>query len=556
MHNPGGQRMTGSDEATAGAQEIPRRSRALIPPALDPQPLDPSADPLGNEPRERGRSAVRSGLTPDGRLKAGPLAGLGLGTAIWVLSWPILVESVLNSLVGLTDTILAAGLDDGGAGADAIGGASYLLWFIGLVVMAVGIGATALVSRAMGAGRKAVARAVFGQALVLAVGCGVVTGGLVAALTPLLPHVLNMSPAASAGFRTFLLINALGVPFTAVMFCGIACLRGAGDSRRPLLAMVIVNIFNMIVSWSLAGVDLRTTRLVDGVPINVVLLHNPFEFHLGITGIAIGTATAQAVGAAVVLVMMRRGVSGVNLMARRLRPHAHTIMRVGRLAWPNFLEMFGMWIGNFATILMVGWMAGAAGGLLGAHIVTIRIEAFSFLPGFAMGTAAATLAGQYLGAGDAALARRAVLVCMAVAVAQMGVAGTALVLWPRAITGLITGQEAHLHVVPTLLMITGSVQIPFAVSIVIRSALRGAGDVKAAMWLTWITTYGTRLPLAYALSGVEIPLPGGGVIPNPFPRWFENGLVGMWVGLCAEVVVRAVVFSARFASGAWSRLRV
>jgi Na+-driven multidrug efflux pump len=98
------------------------------------------------------------------------------------------------------------------------------------------------------------------------------------------------------------------------------------------------------------------------------------------------------------------------------------------------------------------------------------------------------------------------------------------------------------------------VQVPFAVSLVLRGALRGAGDVKAAMVLTWVTTYLLRLPMVYMFSGVNLPLPGGGIFENPFPwHW---GLTGVWVGLCAEIVIRAALFWARFAQGKWARARV
>jgi Na+-driven multidrug efflux pump len=127
-------------------------------------------------------------------------------------------------------------------------------------------------------------------------------------------------------------------------------------------------------------------------------------------------------------------------------------------------------------------------------------------------------------------------------------------LFPRQITGLVSSQPIHLEIVPQLLFITGTIQIPFAVAIVLRSALRGAGDVKVVMWITWITTYGIRLPLAYALSGADIPLPGGGAEHNPF--WSGGGLAGLWIGLCIEIVLRAAMFLWRFVQGGWLSMRV
>jgi Na+-driven multidrug efflux pump len=112
--------------------------------------------------------------------------------------------------------------------------------------------------------------------------------------------------------------------------------------------------------------------------------------------------------------------------------------------------------------------------------------------------------------------------------------------------------------VPRLLRVTGVVQVPFAIGIVLRTALRGAGDAKAVMWLTWITTYGVRLPLAYLFSGVDIHLPawlGGGMIVNPCGIG-RGGLVWLWIALCCEIVVRCVVFTVRFAREEWMRARV
>ncbi|MBX3317199.1 MAG: MATE family efflux transporter [Phycisphaeraceae bacterium] len=514
-------------------------------PALNPESIDPSEELTLSPARTR-----PSGLTSDGRLRAGRLAGLTMRQAIWILSWPILAESFLNSMVGLTDTVLAAGL--GEQETDAIGAAAYMMWLMGLVVMSVGMGATALIARSVGARRMAVANAVLGQSLVVAIVAGVATGLIVAITTPATASMMNLSGDGATAFRDYILIVSCGMPLMSILFTGIACARGVGDSIRPLWIMVVVNAVNIVVSWILSGVDWNTLSS-DGT--RSVVLANPFPFELGIKGIALGTIASQAVGAVMVLWMASRGTWGIRLRARRLRPHWHTIRRIVRIGLPNLFETFGMWIGNYAIMLFVG-LIGAAGvsGAMGAHIVAIRIEAFSFLPGFAMGAAAATLTGQYLGAGSPAMARKAIWICTLIACTTMGLSGLFFVIFPRLITSLFTPIESHLTLVPALLIISGCVQIPFAASIVWRSALRGAGDVKAVMHLTWWTTYAVRLPLAYLLSGVEIPLPGGRILPNP--SGMEPSLAWLWVGLCAEIVVRAGAFGWRFLRGGWERGRI
>jgi putative MATE family efflux protein len=536
---------------TPGAGSSRARAQRHAAPGSAAESVAPGVESVEIAPRPTS-SRRGQGLTADGRLKTGRLAGLTMGSAILALAWPVLVDSVLNSLVGLTDAVLAAGMSE--AAADAVGTAMYNLWFVGLFFIALDVGATALISRSIGAGKLAVASAALGQTMLLALVAGGTLGTLVALLTDPVAALVGMTPDAANSFRTYMHIIAFDVPFMALLYAGIACLRGAGDTFRPMRAMIVVNIVNAFAAWSLAGVDFKITRIEGGQAVAHTLLHNPFGFNMGVAGLALGTLIAHATGAAIILFTLARGTHGMRLRRRRLKPHAVTLRRIVRVGLPNLYETKGMWAGNYLILLMVGWLGA---GFVGAHNLAIRIEAFSFQPGFAMGIAAAALAGQYLGAGSVFAARRAVLTCTAIASAMMGLMGVAFILEGQQIVGLLSGQPTHLHVVPKLLFITGLSQIPFAVSLVFRQAMRGAGDVKSVMWLTWLTTYGVRLPMAYIFSGVNIPLPhsfGGGVLKNPFG--FEPSLAGLWIGLCSEIVIRALAFTARFLHGGWAHKRV
>jgi putative MATE family efflux protein len=348
-------------------------------------------------------------------------------------------------------------------------------------------------------------------------------------------------------------IVAGGVPAVTILFSGIACCRGAGDAVRPMLTMLLVNIVNVVVSFGLSGVDFALTSVgPDGGVVARTILANPFGLSFGVRGIALGTLAAWWVGAIAMIILLARGTHGLRLRSRRL------IRRLVRIGVPNFLETFGMWVGNFLTVLLVGWMGVEA--LYGTHIVAIRIEAFSFLPGFAMATAAATLAGQYLGAGSPALARTAIIRCTTIAAAIMCSMGAAFILIPTEIVGIFSRQASHLEVAPRLLMICGFAQLPFAVAIVVRGALRGAGDTRVVMVITLVSTWLIRLPLAWLFSGVDIPAPGGGVLlanPAPLQTHFEiHPLVGLWIGLCSEMALRPCLFLVRFFQGGWQRLKV
>jgi len=504
----------------------------------------------------------------EGRIRSGRLAGLSMWTAIWVLSWPVLIESFLNALVGLVDTTLAASLSE--AATDAVGAASYFLWFIGLVGMAIGVGVTAMISRSMGKGRVAAANAALGQAAQLAVYAGAATAVMIFALAPAIADLLAMRGESREMAIDYLRILAFGVPAQTLLLSSIAACRGAGDALKPLKIMVVVNAVNIVVSFALSGANVGFTSVNDaGEAVTNVVVPAVGTFGYGLTGIAWGSVIAWYVGAALMLLTLVRGTHGLRLMAKRLKPHASTMRRLVRVGTPNFFETFGMWFGNFLIIFLVGRIAsgayaGGAGaeqtGLLGSHIVSIRIEAFSFLPGFAMSMAAATLAGQYLGAGSPGLARLAIQRCTVIAAAIMAMFGVAFITIPERIVGVFSQQATHLELSPDLLFICGITQIPFAIAICVRGAMRGAGDTRVVMILTLVSTYLVRLPLAWLATGVVLEF-GDVTIPNPDPLRTVLGvdihpLVALWLALCSEHVIRCVLFLLRFAHGGWKDAKV
>ena len=492
-------------------------------------------------------------LTEDGRLTTGRLKGLTMNGAMFVLCWPVLVESILNWLVGATDTVISTGLSV--AASDAIAPAAYFAWFIGLIGMALGIGATAMVSRSVGKGRFAVAGAAIGQMYLLALVLGTLTGAGIGLAVPVIGQMMSLEPFTMDAFTIYMTITALGVPSTSLLIAGVSCLRGAGATLSALGAMAIVNVVNIGLSWLLSGVE-------------ILGLTSPLETTYDIAGIAIGTVAAHTIGAIWVRYLLHRGVGGVRLTARRLVPHWHTMRRVLRVGLPNFFESLGMWAGNFILIMIVGAIGvqSAAEGTLGAHMIAIRLEAISFLPGFAIGTAIATLVGQYLGAGSPKLARIAITRATFITSGIMGFFGLCFIFFPLTLTRMFSDIKAHEDLVPSLVVLCGFIQIPFAIAMVTRSAMRGAGDSTAVMWITWITTYAVRLPLVYLLSGVEITLPLGWLgglgfdvadsvtIQNPLG--LEPSLWRVWLAMCIEIAVRGVLFFMRFSSGRWAEAKV
>lgn len=466
----------------------------------------------------------------EGTIRSGKLAGRSLRAGIWILAMPVLVQQLAAAFLGLVDKILAGNLpaEIVVPALDGLGIASYVGWFVGIAMTGLGIGGQAIIARAIGAGDLAEAKRGLGQAIALSVVWGFVVGLGMWALAPLVAALCGLGAPADAFCVGYIRILACGMPFCGVMMVGSMCLHGAGETTKPAVIAVGINVVNIGFSWMLSGAD---------IAIGSLSITNPFSFDLWVNGIAIGTALSYLVGAVLIIAVLVRGVKDLHLERPELSLDRSMAPRIVRIGVPSFLEGISMWTVNLLVLILIGHLADD--GLQGAHIIAVQWEAFSFLPGFAIGTAAGALAGQYLGAGNPRMARRAVVVCTAMACVVMGLLGVVFMVAGTPLTKVISTEAIHLEMVPKLLFIAGVTQVFFAITMVVRQGLRGVGDTKWTLFITTVSSYGVRLPAAWLLGIV-----------------FGLGLPGIWLGLCGEFLVRAALFTARFLHGGWSRVRV
>ena len=452
----------------------------------------------------------------------GHLAGLSLPRQVFVLAiWPLL-EQCLAFLVGMVDLMLAGRLEPeltAVSATDALGTAGYVGWLMGMIHGSVGVGATALIARAVGGRHRRLANGALGQALLLGLGSGLLVAGMIFTAAPGIGWLVGLDDAALDLCTTYLRTVALAAPASAILLVGNAALRGAGDTRSPFLIMMVVNLVNI------------------GASILLVFGPEPIGGH-GVQGIAAGTAIAWCVGAVIGLVVLSRGWGGIRLHLHRLRPHWHTSRRILRVGVPHLFEgVLGMWLGNFIVLKIVG--ALDIPGAIGAHMIAIRFESASFLPGFALGVAAAALCGQYLGLGDPHRAARAVNLAWLYAAVLMTAIGVLFLVIPRQLVSIVSDAPALVDQAVTPLRICGPIQIFFATQAVLATALRGAGDTRTTLLVTAGSTLLIRVPAVY-IVGIML----------------GYGLNGIWIALCAELSFRSLIFAWRFRHGGWKKVQV
>ena len=507
--------------------------------------VDSAASP--EDPMSATAVAIEQEALPDDEaiIKAGRLAGKSMSQAIWILALPVLLQQTMAAGVGFVDKLLAGNLptDIARPAMDGVGIGSFVGWFIGIAMTGLGVGGQAIIARGMGSGELRESQSALRQSMILSISWGVLVGVLMILLAEPLARYSNLSPQATEACVTYVRTLALGLPFCGVMMVGGMCLHGAGEAHKPFQIAVWVNIVNCVASWLISGVEIGAFGATIPNPSPL----DPTKW--GVFGIAAGSSLSYAVGAWLTWRVLRAGVKDLRLESAGGRSifaiDTEMAWRIVKVGVPNFFEGLAMWAVSLFILGFIG-QAAARGigtdskeGLVGAHIITVQWEAFSFLPGFAMGTAAGALAGQYLGAGSTRLARIAIWRCTLIGIAIMGVMGVVFILLGRPLTAIISSDPLHLEVVPKLLMIAGFAQGFFALAMVVRNGLRGVGDTKWILGITVISCFAIRLPLAWYL-GVHL----------------GHGLVGIWWGLMIELSLRGLFFLARFRYGAWETVKV
>lgn len=436
-------------------------------------------------------------------------------TVIW-LALPVMGEQVLNACVAWNDQFLAGLL--GKSATASVGFAAYLSWFISMMFALVGTGATAIVARAIGAGRRDEAQRETNQAVLLGAMLGVAGFLLVRRLAWWVAGLLALSPETTAMAARYLLIDSIAYPIEAVTFVGAACLRGAGDTRTPMAVLGFVNIVNIAVSWLLA-----------------------FTLGWGVDGIAWGTVTGRFVGGVLMLYVLTRKRPELRLSRAALRPDFSLIARTLRIGVPAAVDGALMFGGHFAFINIVTRSGGAfdSDTLMAAHMIGIRIESLSYLPATAWGMAAATLMGQNLGAGSAQRARLCANEALRQTVILLSLNGLLYLTCAPWLYRILTSDAGVIACGVPALRALGLVQPALAVLIIYIWSLRGAGDTAFPMMFTFIGMVFLRIPVAY-LGGVVL---GG-------------ALLGAWCGMYADLVVRSGLITWRFRGGGWAKVRV
>lgn len=393
---------------------------------------------------------------------------------VFSLALPVVLSSLLQRSVGIVDIFLVGGL--GATAIAAVGIAQILVFVVMSVSWGINTGATVLVSQLWGAGRREEAAQSAFQAMALVIIASLVVMALGYLFGWRIAGLLGAGGEVQAILFDYTRILFAFIVFTISINVLSGIMHGTGDTKTPLYAAVIVNILHVLIAYP--------------------LIYGTFGLpHLGVKGAAIAIAASECFGAVFLFLRsLRRGY----IVARKRFDLKLTTMTL-RLGWPILFDRFLQNAGSlvFAKIILLYGTAVYA-----AHQVGLAIEAFSFMPGYGIAVAAATMVGQNLGAGRSEDARLSAAEANRLAVILM--AGMALVFFffPYLLLRVFTSDIEVIGYGILYMKIAAFAQIPLAITMVLTGSLRGAGDTGFIMFATTAGMWLVRLPVAAFLAAV------------------------------------------------------
>lgn len=430
--------------------------------------------------------------------------------ALLALLFPIIVEQILNSFMGMADTMMVSNV-----GSTAISAVSLVDSVSNLVIQvfsALATGAAIVCSQYLGgrdvAGCNRAARQVF--LTVSAISLTITAVGMIFC-NPLLRAIFGrVEPAVMEQAMIYFLITVVSYPFLALFNVGAAFFRAGGNSKFPMLISLISNVMNI------AG--------------NAVLI---FGFHLGVAGAAISTLVSRVFCMVVIFWFLHKPKQPIvmcNYM--KIRPDMNLIKKVLAIGVPAGIENGMFQFGKLAIQSTVSTMGTAA---IAAQAMTNILENVNGVVGIGIGIGLMTVVGQCIGAGRKEEAKYYVV--KLTVIAEIGIFLSCIFVF--AITGAVThigGMEAEsaalcMYMVGAITLVK---PISWTLSFVPAYGMRAAGDVRFSMLVSMCTMWCCRVALCILLV-----------------RVWHMGPMAVWIGMFADWTIRAVIFTGRFLSGRW-----
>ena len=425
--------------------------------------------------------------------------------------FPILFGTFFQQMYNMVDTIVV-GRYAGTTALAAVGSCGPFVNLLFGFFVALASGATVIISQYFGSqNEQGVHDSVHtGMAMSIVGGLIVSVAGLI--ISPFALQWMQVPPDVRPEATVYLQIFFAGMVVCMIYNVGSGILRALGDSRRPMIYLIVCCFINIVL-------DLLLVLVIP----------------MGVAGVAIATLIAQAVSAVLVIRALMKQADSSRLVWREVKIHPHILMDVLKIGVPSGMQSVMYSVSNIIVQTGVNSLGSTT---LAAWTAFGKTDMVVWMVMGAFGTTITTFAGQNFGAQKYDRMRKSVRVCMGMTLGSILLLTVFVLLMCEPLLKLFTNDPAVVEVGKEILFWIGPYYALYACIEVLAGAMRGCGDSFKPMLLT-----GVGICLFRALW---VPL----VVGN-------YHTVGM-LGLCYPLSwgLTSVLFIVYYLRGNWFRRRI
>ena len=432
---------------------------------------------------------------------------------IFQITLPAVFDLLAQTLIMALDMKMVSSLGPSAISSVGVGTAGMYALIPALI--AVATGTTALLSRAYGADNKLDGKKAFAQSFFIAVPLGIF---LTIIFLLFSEQIINLvGNAKDMNLKDAILyqnMTVIGFPFLGVSIATFYAFRAMGENKIPMIG--------------------NTLALVLKVILNFLLI---YLFKWGIFGAALSTTLTRLFSAifSIYLVFWSKK-NWISLELKDLKFDYFISKRILKVGIPAAVEQLGLRIGMLIFEMMVISLGNLS---YAAHKIALTAESISFNLGFAFSFAASALVGQELGKGSSQKALKDGYICTIIAMIVMSTFGLLFFIIPQFLVSLFTKDKDVIELATMALKIVSICQPFSGASMVLAGALRGAGDTKSVLLITYLGIFLIRIPITYLFLDV-----------------LNFGLAGAWIVMTIDLAIRSSLAFYIFRRGKWKYLQV
>lgn len=438
------------------------------------------------------------------------------------LTVPVFLELLISSLFGMVDMMMVGNSGAPGITTPSIAatGITNQVMLVGIAMaQAMSVGGTAMISRYCGANEEEKIPNIVKHLMILMVVIIIIPFVIINLLIPerIMSFIGAEQGTINIGLSYFRIV-IMGFIFQSLNLSIFASMRGAGDTRTPMIINVGVNLLNVLG--------------------NYILIFGKFGLPaMGVTGAGLSTSLSHVVAFIILVLILLKKTHVVKLnLSEGFKFNQPIIQNLIKVGGPAALEQVGFRVG---VILFIKIVSGLGTVAYATHQIASNIISLSFAPGQAFGIAAATLVGRSLGQNRVDLADTFIKQTNKLALVASAFFGLLFFFLGPNLVGLYTEDPAVILLSGGVMQIIALIQPFQASAFAISGGLRGAGDTVSTLIVTMVGVIVIRLSVAYILINIV-----------------GLGIIGAWIAMLSDQIIRWAGIMVRYRTGKWKHIEL